>query len=94
MIEKLKDKCRLWFLSHVKHPEMLTVTDYMVIDFLFEAVPTFIGVIFWFTFMVWLYTFLLGKYGSEKIFILLGINILFYLAEILRGVTKNANKKV
>jgi hypothetical protein len=90
----LKDKARLWLLSHLKHPENLTQADQMAITFLVETLPELIGIIIGFSIMTWIYMFLLKKYGFEKTAIIMLINLVFAIGQVRKAVSKLSERKI
>ena len=73
----LKEKAKLWIISHLKHPEKLEKIDLIWLDFLVDTLPSFVGQMVMFSLLTWLYLWLYKKYGFERIVILLLVNIIF-----------------
>ena len=83
MSSKLED----WIYSRMKNQDKVTDFDRKLISLVATALPQFIGVTIQFSIMFYIYNFLYNKYGIERVFILLMINLIISVGFVRKAIS-------
>jgi hypothetical protein len=91
-MNKLSQKTKDWILAKMPHPEAMDANDHKVVDFLImffvEMLPGFLGMMFMFSLLSYMYLWGYRKYGIERTVIVMLVNLIIVIGNLGSAVRK------
>jgi hypothetical protein len=89
-MNKTEQRFKDWLISKMPHPEKLDVNDHKMMDFFIgfflTSVPQFLGVMFMFSLLSYMYLWGYRKYGFDRTLIVLLVSMIISISQVGKAV--------
>jgi len=91
-MNKAQQKVKDWIYSKIPHPEALNDNDHKMIDFFLtffmDTLPQFLGMMFMFALLSYMYLWGYKKYGFERTIIIMLVNMVIIIGQVSKSMNK------